>query len=293
MVQTLPQLQKFKLKSRTWRAFSDGFPVGVCTSCSQLVDVDIFGGQLGAVPHELGRLTMLTRLALPDAGVTRLPESVSRLSALQELDLSAGFSEETNLPVGLAACQQLSRPTVDWFFDSPVLKELKALRYLDVLVHRDQPAYWTQLTALTELKLRSFGPIPPGLSGMTGPRKLFFVWGKFPYQDVQRDLPAGPYLSRLQSLVMEDCSFSSGVPARLAAAEQLHQLIIMEYNENLSKALQLTAADVAVLSALPELTTLRIDKPRRVDQEAWEERLAQLRAACIAQGRAAPQMLGA
>ena len=273
MVQTLPSLQHLCLEGRNH--LSEGFPVSFTSSCSQLRCLEIHHAPLKEVPPELGLLTALTRLVLRGPLVESLPYSISCLSRLAELDV---YGDSLSLPPGLTACRQLTRLVMDSDAPSPVLASLHSLRYLSVHARRGQTpqeVYWTQLTALTELRLVcDYGGFPAGLGGMTGLRKLS-IQGKN-----AADLPAGPYLSRLESLVMEDCYLQGRVPASLAAATQLRHL---DFGEQ-----QLSAADVAVLSALPLLATLRLKRPTDVDEDQWDERLAQLRAACVAQGRAPP-----
>ena len=59
------------------------------------------------------------------------------------------------------------------------------------------------------------------------------------------------------------------------------------------RAINLTAADVAVLSALPALTTLSLHHSHHDDmaKDEWDVRLAPLRVACVARGRAPPAMV--
>lgn len=64
------------------------------------------------------------------------------------------------LPRGLTACQQLTRMEIS--FNSPVLAKLQSLRYLGVWSFQKRSAtYWTQLTALTELRLQGGGGPSP------------------------------------------------------------------------------------------------------------------------------------
>ena len=56
--------------------------------------------------------------------------------------------------------------------------------------------------------------LPSGLGGMTGLRRLTI-------EDIEDDLPAGPYLSCLESLRVPSWHFYNGRPASLAAATQL------------------------------------------------------------------------
>ena len=171
-----------------------------------------------------------------------------------------------------------------------MLARLQSLRRLSVSLRPDQQpheTYWTRLAALTELCLACLGSPPAGLGGMTGLRSIIIMG--HPFERSPCILPAGPYLSRLESLrICLGASFETGVPAVLAAAVQLRHLDLgMIYLR-----VRLTAADVSVLGALPSFITLRLEKPNDLDQHAWDERVAQLRAAFIAQGRAPPAVLG-
>jgi hypothetical protein len=167
-----------------------------------------------------------------------------------------------------------------------VLASLHSLRYLSVDIpggQLPQEAFWTQLMALTELQLDSYfyGSIPAWFGGMTGLRRLS-IQGNV---GCAADLPEGPYLSRLESLVMEGCDFSAGLPATLAAATQLRHLDI---SRSFTSGFVLAAADVAVLSALLSMTMLHLRRPEESDEFDCNDCLAQLEAAFLAQGRAPP-----
>lgn len=116
---------------------------------------------------------------------------------------------------------------------------------------------------------------------MTGLRKLGIHLADF------ADVPAGPYLSRLDSLILEHCSLANGVPAALGAASRLRHLSIRGW----CRCGGLTTADVALLGSLPALATLILDQPSTMEEAQWAEGLAQLRAAVIAQGRAPPSVV--
>lgn len=198
VVQTLPLLQYLTLHSTLGGALLDGFPLAIATSCSQLRHLEITCGHFKALPQELGRLSSLTRLGL-NAGVTSLPDSVSRLTALRELDLSR--NPELSLPPGLTACWQLTRLNVADCPLSPVLARMHSLRRLSVMVvpgEQPREMFWTRLTGLRELQLLCGGtPVPAGLMGMTGLRKLG-IYGASRLDE----LPAGPYLRCLESLTL-------------------------------------------------------------------------------------------
>ena len=64
------------------------------------------------------------------------------------------------------------------------------------------------------------------------------------------NVPAGPYLSRLQCMCMVGCRFPGGVPAGFAAATQLHHLGFVDSQPSIL----LTARDIEVLGFLGALT---------------------------------------
>ena len=176
---------------------------------------------------------MLTRLELP--GVLSLPDSISQLSALRELDLCRWSL--TGLPQGLTACQQLTWLSMESDYKCPVLSSLQSMRYLRVTAN-GQDTYWTQLTALTELQLTrgTDASIPPELGGISSLRKLRLE------SCGCMQLHAGPMLSHLESMCL--CNVS-GIPASLAAATQLRELSVIRPSK-------IIPADLAVLLSSPE-----------------------------------------
>lgn len=73
--------------------------------------------------------------------------------------------------------------------------------------------------------------------------------------------------------------------AYLAAATQLRHLDLAAFGDGVD----MTSADVAVLSSLKSLCTLRLEKPLRSRFWAvWESRLDTFRKQCILQGRLPP-----
>ena len=308
---TLPSLQRLALGELGDGAISDGFPVSIATCCLKLQYLTIQGGQIRAIPSELGRLTALMQLDLQSAAATSLPESISRLKALENLTLTG--RAETSLPIQLTECLHLTRLVMDSDIRSPALARLKSLRSLEVTALDSQlprEMYWTQLTALTELKLwcddrLSFlddemaemaagmaiiggqhfeVPIPAALSGMTSLRKLHIRYAKI------HDLPPGPYLCGLESLIMTNCVFlDRRVPSNLAAAAQLLNL---EFESDNAMGIDIAAHDIAVLSSLHALETLHLPKPDPMDVGEWERRVAALQAAFFAAGHAPPALSG-
>lgn len=289
MAQALPQLLSLTFVTTDRYSLADGFPVGITASCGQLQHLGIHGGWLGAVPPELGLLTALTRLVLRNTQVTSLPDSISQLSGLKELAMR--FNPGLGLPPGLTACRQLTLLDVVARSLTPDLPPLPSLRSLLVsAVPNGQPgaAYWAQLTALKELQLDHgfdwFQPRYPPVMGDNMPslRKLGIrsAW--------LANLPEGLYLNSLESLTLEKCSFDSGVPSRLAAAPQLRHLVLRDV-----WGIQLTAADVAVLSVMPALETLSLTSKFSFEEAAWTRFAAELQAAFVVQGHATPSMFAA
>lgn len=275
MVQTLPSLVHLALHSDSaleGAALVDGFPLSIATSCSQLRHLDICDAELGSLPPEIGHLTRLTRLRLVTTGIKRLPATFSQLTALRELDVS--WNEDLQLPRELTACRQLTRLEMESDHRSPFLAKLQTLRRLRLsLIPNPRPrtTYWTKLTGLTELSLVCIGgSIPAGLGSMTSLRKICVSYAAVD------DLPLGPYLSSLESLLMDHCTFSAGVPANLAGATQLRHLTLKDRNTGI----ELTAADVALLRSLPALANLSIGKPVGIADALWKGRIQQVEGIC-------------
>lgn len=107
--------------------------------------------------------------------MTSLPDSISRLTALQILDLHG--NSDVALPPGLTACRQLTRLDMGNDNASPVLSRLRGLRRLSFRCLQDQrphSTYWTHLTALTELTLDYLDScsVPEGLGGLACLQRL-------------------------------------------------------------------------------------------------------------------------
>lgn len=259
-----------------------------------LKQLDLGRAKLTSLPHELGCLTALTRLVLESAKVTSLPDSITRLSNLRELKLR-GIADLA-LPPGLTACRQPTGLGMESDSNSPVLASLQSLRCLWVSVsHSGSRApmlcltYWTQLTALTELHL-IYGE--GSFHGDLAELRVLFDLSKLELKGAHvGDLPAVPHLSRLESLRMIACSFRAGLLANLAAATQLRHLEVSELLDRsgfTESAVYLTAADIAVLTSLPSLESLTLDKPDRMGQRGWNGRLGLLRTVISAKSRAPP-----
>jgi len=240
-----------------------------------------------AFPPEIGFLTSLTSLVVENCEPLSLPDSISQLTDLQALTLEESYSEAgmSALPPSLTACQQLTSLVINHKEKSPVLAKLQSLRSLSVEVvgmDTDDDIFWPHLTGLTELKLEFYlcNTNLTGLTGMTSLRSLTICMA------LPCHLPPGPYLSRLETLHFEYCSLVDGLPACLAAATQLHHLYIL--NEGYGDGnIDLSDAEIAVLIAMP-LDRLVLRKPRRMEQAAWDERLALLRVAYNERGRIIP-----
>ena len=95
-------------------------------------------------------------------------------------------------------------------------------------------------------------------------------------------MPMGPYLRSLENLNLDVCTFKTGLPAWLTAATQLRTLSL-----GCNSTIQLDAADAALLSALPLLRCLNLPKMKDMSQQDWDDKVAQLQAMVITQGREA------
>ena len=278
VVAGLSLLKHFTLRGVWYHLLPNGFPLGIVHSCGQLQELVISGASLFDVPSELGRLTALTRLELSGAGVTSLPLSISQLTALRELDLQENAA--LALPPGLIACKHLTRLAMGLDTSSPVLASLPSLAHLRVESQSSPEAgkpYFTCLLGLRSLHLICRGSIPAGLSGMKALRELKI------HSAAVTSLPAGLYLRRLESLYLKHSTAHLGIPSHLAAAMQLQHLSL-----ETSGAINLSAADVVVLSAMPALKHLSLKQGAVVGQRYWDACFTSLRANCTAQGRTPP-----
>ena len=229
--------------------------ISLATSGTHLKELALSPTELASMPPELAALPGLTRLQL-SGGLTSMPDSVSQLTSLRELDLLGNW--QVPLPEGLASCLHLTRLELTSSIPNPVLGRLRSLRHLRVLALPTIYPYWTQLTELRELVLHCRAP------------------GTFECSD----LPAGPYLSRLESLTLGDLRvFPDNVLENLTAATQLRCL-------SLPAVLRLTPDDVAVLCDLPAFSCLRVRDQYSKNQGSWSRLLAQIRAAGSSRGSA-------
>lgn len=267
------------------RACEDGLPVREGNHSSNLQALKIVNMNLGAIPSLQGYYKSLTSLQLYNCGVLSLPNSISSITGLKELDLTLNGCLKI-LPIQLAACCQLTALSIEASCVTPVLEMMDSLRCLSIGIMRGMrlcTRYWSELSGLTELMLRHSCDgnddtgIPANLSDMTGLRKLTVIGCQV------ADFPKGPYLTSLVSLHMFGCFFNSGVPPSLAAARQLTCLELCHQNAGF----ELTVADVALLSSLPELRSITL-RTFKLPRAVWVERLAHLKAACDAQHRAQP-----
>ena len=86
--------------------------------------------------------------------------------------------------------------------------------------------------------------IPAGLGGMSSLCHLTIDGAALV------DLPSGPYLSRLETLYIQDSTYLAGVPVSLAAAACLYELDLE------GEGFKMTDANIAILSSLPALDWL-------------------------------------
>ena len=289
MLGNLPSLQHLRLQFRRYiYCLEREFFLGVVTSCAELKHLRIDGVWVqNAFPSEIGFLTRLTSLFLKycDPLALTLPDSISQLTDLQALNLevSSGCMDMSALPPSLTACQQLTSLVINNHQESPVLAKLQSLRFLShhlVGTENDEDIFWPHLTGLTVLMLEFSFPDDVNLTGLAGMTSLCSLAIRYA---LPCRLPPGPYLSRLGTLRLEECSFDDGLPACLAAATQLHDLYI--FNESYFDGnIDLSDADIAILIGIP-LDRLVLQKPRRFTQAVWDERLTLLRVAYNDKGR--------
>ena len=97
---------------------------------------------------------------------------------------------------------------------------------------------------------------------------------------------AAPYLCCLESLLLQDYALPKGVPAILAAATQLRHLQFGVMYKTEDYPIMLTDSDVDVLSTLPALTTLNLQKGYL--GTSCIERAAHLEDEFLAKSRALP-----
>ena len=233
----------------------------------------------------LGELTSLTRLALYACGLRNLPDTISLLTGSREIDLLE--DNHCNLPAGLAACTNLTSLVMGSGSGMSVLTKLESLRSLSFKprnVTYFAQEKWTPLMGLTQLcmGMRLYTACPE-ITGMPCLRMLVL-------SDCHlSDLPSGAYLSRLTSLRMFDCIFNSGVPAALTNAPQLRVLhLLCRYQES---GIMLSDSDLIILSSLPVLEILLLEKPHERSQHEWDDRVALLMRQYTALGHAQPIFL--
>ena len=278
MVTGLASLRRLTIRGVWYHLLPNGFPLGIVHSCKQLQELTISGASLSDVPAAIGDLTALTRLELSGAGVTSLPDSISRLTALRELDIQE--NRDPILPAGLTACKQLTLLAMGLDIMCPALASLSSLRDLRIetiqLFTEIEPNF-VHLTGLENLHLSCQSDIPAGLGLMANLRKLTIrspAIGSF---------PAGPYLSRLESLTLKHSRANLEIPTHLAAALQLQHLTLETFG-----AINVSVADVVVLLSMTSLTHLTLKQGAAVSKRNWNACFADLRSQCALEGREPP-----
>ena len=169
-METLPALQRLTRDSSTPPedgnrsvALDDGIQATIFTHCPKLEMLSVSCAQLGAVSPELGRLTALTRLQMAGNGPGNFPSSISRLSALRELQVPA--HPNLILPLGLTACRQLTKLKMGMDGESPALAKLHSLRFFCIYaVPHDLPRtiYWATPRRWKNCTFVTTAPCPPG-----------------------------------------------------------------------------------------------------------------------------------
>jgi hypothetical protein len=186
MVQTW-RLSLLRLVLRCDLPLTDGFPVRIASSCSQLRHLAIRGALIGAVPPELGQLAGLTRLELERSSVASLRHNIMSLTELMKVVLRT--NKDLIRPSGLTACKQLTWLEMNSDWRSAASHAAVPAPPMRLLCPPQQPheAYWTRLAAVTELQLICQDSPPAGLGGMTSLRKITMG-----YSMEMDSLPAGP-----------------------------------------------------------------------------------------------------
>ena len=232
----------------------------------------------------LWELRSLTRLTLHASNLRSLPEHISLLTGLREIDLVE--NECCSLPAGLAACTNLTSLVMGFGSGMSVLTKLKSLRSLSFTPDDTCTAQekWTPLMGLTQLRMgMTFFAKCPEIIGMPCLRTLILS------ECFLSDLPSGAYLSRLTNLHVRDCIFESGVPAALTNAPQLQILQVL--NRYYESGIMLSDSDLMILSSLPVLEILVLEKPPELSQREWDDRVALLMRQYTALGHAQPILL--
>lgn len=215
----------------TFHTLEDGFPLSIATVCTQLRDLQISDANFGAMPPEMGRLTALTRLRLAYAAVRSMPDSITQLEALRELDLSENGAPLV-LPRGLGRLTALTRLRLKNTSVGSLpasMSQLSGLRELDLGVESATElaqALW-HLTGLTKLQLdcSRLESLPDSLSRLSALAELQ-VTGSRGSRDAGHDLALPDGLAACRRLTSLALSSSASVAASpvLARLHSLRQL---------------------------------------------------------------------
>lgn len=200
---------------------------------TQLRSLNLKGCTSLELPSELWNLYGLQRLKFDGSCTTMLTDSISRLTALEELDAS-----NAELPLGLLACQKLTSLHTSSCAGSPVLTTLRALSIFvmpaeGVVID----SCLQKLTDLTSFTMSSMGPeackylkvLAPSAEtsfpSLTGLRKLVTLCIEHCLID---DMPSGPHLNHLKSLTFRNCEFEDDFPINLVEdAPQLSHVSVV------------------------------------------------------------------
>lgn len=178
LVQPLAQLRQLHFEF-SGAALTDGFPLGITSSCRRLCTLRISGGghlQLGPLSPAISTLSGLTRIHIANAGVTSVSNSLSRLTALEEIvlchnegltDLPEGFWA----PTGLTSIS-LAHTGISSLSES--ISQLSALQELYVGLTDLELALPQGLTACQQLTCLAMGSdrASPVLAGLHSLRRL-------------------------------------------------------------------------------------------------------------------------
>ena len=309
-----------------------GFPLSIVHCCTRLRHLSISDSSgwddnacVGAVPSDLGQLVGLTCLRLVKVSVSRLPDSVSRLTALCELDLEG--NAEPIIPEVLFSLLSLTKLTLGDSMDYSVpegISRLTGLLQLSIKCQRytELPVGLVACRLLSRLEMASdpASPVPASLPSLRHlsirvlPNRLPHVdfWSSLTelvelelhctkrHPCVVDNLDEMVSLSKLT--IFSACLDETPTGTHLRQLESL-RLVGCSQSVNMLRCLRdskklreltvkgelliLRGQLVRVLSSLPNLEYLELRKPTAIIQlSVWEAGLVHVMAKRLAKGYA-------